>query len=145
MPVRFLAFAGGLVLIAGLAVSPAFTQDATAPKATPEQLAAGKQHFIDAACHNCHGANGQGGGGVDFPAGPSLRKSQLDPESMAGIISCGMPNTRMPAWHVGAYSEFACYGAPLGPAPSGTLVTGIFTDQQIAELVAYIQTEFMKK
>jgi hypothetical protein len=63
---------------------------------------------------------------------------------MTLIISCGVPGTRMPGWLTGAYTETECYGQPLGAVPSGTLVTGIFTAEQVDNLVTYIRREFMK-
>lgn len=108
-------------------------------------LAAGKHIWQDAACYNCHGTNGQGGHSPDFPAGPNLRTSGLDPDTMLQIAECGMPETRMPAWLKGAYSEVACYGNPLGPAPSGTLVSGAYSEDELKALVAYIQVNFMKQ
>lgn len=119
--------------------------DAGAPAVAAGDPAAGKSIWNDAACYNCHGRNGQGGHSADFPAGPSLRTSQLDPDSMLMIIACGVPDTRMPAWLKGAYSEHECYGNPLGPAPSGVLVSGAYSEDQLRDLVAYIQTTFMRK
>ncbi|MDB5538871.1 MAG: cytochrome c [Devosia sp.] len=108
-------------------------------------LLAGKRVWSDAACYNCHGNNGQGGHSADFPAGPSLRKSVLDPESMLMITECGIPDTRMPAWLKGAYTELECYGNPIGPAPSGILVSGAYSEDQLKDLVAYVQVAFMKQ
>jgi hypothetical protein len=63
---------------------------------------------------------------------------------MALIIGCGLPGTRMPGWLQGAYTEHECYGEPTGAIPSGTLVTGIFTAEQIDNLVTYIRRDFMR-
>ncbi len=116
--------------------------DAPAPDA--DALLAGKRLYADAACANCHGNRGQGGGGVDFPDGPSLRTSGLDKETMELVISCGIPGTRMPAWLKGAYTETECYGEPIGPHPAGTIVTGIFSEEEISTLVDYIIAEFQQ-
>lgn len=116
--------------------------EAAAPDA--DALLAGKRLYADAACGNCHGNRGQGGGGVDFPDGPSLRTSGLDKETMELIIACGIPGTRMPAWLRGAYTETECYGEPIGPHPAGTIVTGIFSEEDISTLVDYIIAEFQQ-
>lgn len=108
-------------------------------------VAAGKHIWQDAACYNCHGTNGQGGHSPDFPAGPNLRTSGLDADTMLQITECGITGTRMPAWLKGAYTEVACFGSPLGPAPSGTLVAGAYSQDDLKDLVAYIQTNFMKQ
>lgn len=146
--------AGGLML--GLALSlPVRGQDSSssapasaAPAAAMSDadiVAAGKHIWQDAACYNCHGTNGQGGHSTDFPAGPNLRTSGLDPTSMLTLIECGIADTRMPAWLKGAYDEIPCYGLPLGPPPSGTLVSGSYSVDDLKNLVAYIQVNFMKQ
>jgi mono/diheme cytochrome c family protein len=110
-----------------------------------DRIAAGKHIWQDAACYNCHGTNGQGGHSPDFPAGPNLRTSGLDPDTMLMMVECGIPNTRMPAWLKGAYTDVACYGNPLGPAPAGTLISGAYNEDDLKNLVDYVQTNFMKQ
>jgi mono/diheme cytochrome c family protein len=110
-----------------------------------ERIAAGKHIWQDAACYNCHGTNGQGGHSPDFPAGPNLRTSGVDPDTMLMMVECGIPNTRMPAWLKGAYTDVACYGNPLGPAPASTLISGAYNVDELKNLVDYIQTNFMKQ
>ena len=119
----------------------------SAPAATSDAdvLAAGKHVWSDAACSNCHGANAGGGHSADFPAGPSLRTSGLDPKSMLLIVECGIPDSKMPAWLKGAYTQIACYGSPLGPAPSGIMLSAAYSEDQLKDLVAYVQTNFMKQ
>jgi mono/diheme cytochrome c family protein len=118
-----------------------------APAAAPDAdiLASGKHIWQDAACYNCHGTNGQGGHSTDFPNGPSLRKSALDPATMLGVIECGLPDTRMPAWLKGAYTDVSCYGNDLGPVPAGILLAGAYSEAELKDLVAYIQVNFMKQ
>lgn len=111
---------------------------------TPEQVLAGKRVWIDAACFNCHGTNGQGGSSKDFPHGPSLRKSQLDTETMHEVIACGLPGTLMPGWAKGAYTERECFGMTDG-VPKGTRVISAYDEQQLNDLIAYIETTFRKK
>ena len=69
-------------------------------------------------CAACHGTNGQG---VDAPALNSQEFFEgTSDEQIAGIVRGGVPGTAMPAW----WNE---YGGPL-------------TDQQIAEVVAYVRS-----
>lgn len=125
---------------AGVSSAPAL------PAASDADLVAqGKHVWNDAACYNCHGKNGQGGHSADFPAGPNLRTSGLDPATMLLIIECGLPNTRMPAWLKGAYTEVACNGAPLGPAPADVMVSGAYGPDDLKAVVDYIQTSFMNQ
>ena len=97
----------------GLAV-PVLAQDNSG-------LAAGKEAWARASCSNCHGSMAQGGDGGDYPYGPSLRSIKYDKATMAEIVSCGRPDTQMPAWLQGAYSKVQCYGIQLGSTPSGTM------------------------
>ena len=122
-------------------------ETSVAPPAASDEdiLANGKHIWSDAACYNCHGRNGQGGNSPDFPAGPSLRKSELDPATMLSITECGLPDTRMPAWLKGAYTEVSCYGGELGPVPTGVLLAGAYSEADLKDLVAYIQVNFMKQ
>jgi mono/diheme cytochrome c family protein len=108
-------------------------------------LALGKHVWSDAACSNCHGQTAAGGHSPDFPPGPNLRTSGLDPQTMLQIVECGIPDSRMPAWLNGAYTTTACYGNPLGPVPAGTIVTGTYNEDQLKALVDYVQTNFMKQ
>jgi mono/diheme cytochrome c family protein len=133
--------ASAFVAAAGL---PIVAQDATGDAAatpTPEQVLAGKRVWTDAACFNCHGTNGQGGRSKDFPPGPSLRTSELDTDFMLEVIACGIPGTRMPGWAKGAYTERPCFGET-GPVPDGTQVIGVYDEQQLADLMAFIETTF---
>jgi mono/diheme cytochrome c family protein len=136
----FLALAAGgtAVLAQDTSVS---TTTAAAP--TPEQILAGKRVWVDAACYNCHGNNGQGGNSKDFPHGPSLRTSQTDSETMLEIIACGMPGTQMPGWAKGAYTERPCFGET-GPVPEGVRVLGVYDEQQLTDLMAFINGTFRK-
>lgn len=131
---------------ASSAMSSASAVLSSAPAANDSDLLAqGKHVWADAGCSNCHGTNGQGGNSADFPHGPNLRTSGLDPDTMLTIVECGLPGTRMPAWLMGAYTEVACNGAPLGPAPSDVLVSGAYSEDDLKALVDYIQVNFMKQ
>ena len=110
-------------------VSSSIAQDTTASSAEPaapsdEQIKAGLHVWKDrGGCFNCHGDFGQGGEGGHFPAGPSLRKSALDLETMQQVISCGLPGTKMPFNLAGAYKTEECYGT-VGEDPPADVVPG---------------------
>jgi hypothetical protein len=110
---------------------------------TPEEVLAGKRIWVDAACFNCHGTNGQGGSSKDFPHGPSLRASQLDRATMLEITACGLPGTLMPGWAKGAYTERPCFGE-IGPVPEGTRLVGAYDEAQLESLMDYIEGTFRK-
>lgn len=128
----FLAPVAGGTFIAGVA------QDTPVAEPTEEQIAAGLIAFKErGGCFNCHGEFGQGGEGGHFPAGPSLRRSQLDPETMHLVISCGLPGTKMPYNLQGAYVTEECYGIVDGE-PAEVTPGAALTRQEIDDLVAYI-------
>lgn len=81
-------------------------------------LVMGGRQLWSQNCTTCHGVTGQG---ADSPA---LNTQQFltgaNDLQIHGIIAGGVPGTEMPAW----WNE---YGGPL-------------TDQQIAELVAYLRS-----
>lgn len=118
---------------------PATTSSAEPAAATDEQIAAGLDVWKNrGGCFNCHGNFAQGGEGGHFPAGPSLRKSQLDPETMKSVISCGLPGTQMPYNLKGAYTEIECYGNDLGPAPADVHPGAALSEEEITNLLAYL-------
>lgn len=131
--------------LAPLAVAsfPSYAQDnsasseAAAP--TDEQIKAGLTVWKErGGCFNCHGDFGQGGEGGHFPAGPSLRKSQLDLETTFLVVACGLPGTKMPYNLEGAYVTEDCYGTTGGPVPAEVLPGTSLTKQEVTDLVAYI-------
>lgn len=107
-------------------------------------LTAGQSAWNRAGCFNCHGNMGQGGNGGDFPVGPSFRNTVLDKDTMALIVSCGLPGTPMPAWLKGAYTEVECYGMPVGTSPPGMSLPRLFTAEEITALVDYIFGTFVQ-
>jgi len=110
---------------------------------TPDP-AAGQSVWNRGGCFNCHGGMGQGGAGGDFPVGPSFRTTVLDKDTMALIVSCGLPGTPMPAWLKGAYAEVECYGMPMGSSPAGMSLPRLFTAEEITALVDYIFASFVQ-
>jgi mono/diheme cytochrome c family protein len=126
--------AGALLALA----APAPAQDAA-------RLAAGEAAWNKAACLQCHGSAGEGGTGGEFPAGPSLRTTQLNRALLVDTIGCGRPGTEMPAWLDGAYTEISCYGLPKGPPPAGLDMTPVLSGDEIDALVDYMMATMVGK
>jgi mono/diheme cytochrome c family protein len=139
-----------LAPVASGSLTSAIAQDAAAsssepaPSAEPaaptdEQIKAGLHVWKDrGGCFNCHGDFGQGGEGGHFPAGPSLRKTALDLETIHLVISCGLPGTKMPFNLEGAYKTEDCYGT-VGEEPPAEVSPGAaLSKQEIDDLVAYL-------
>jgi mono/diheme cytochrome c family protein len=109
------------------------------------RLAAGEAAWNKAACLQCHGSSGEGGMGGEFPAGPSLRTTQLNRAMLIDTIGCGRPGTQMPAWLDGAYTEISCYGLPKGPPPSGLELTPVLSGDEVEALVDYMMAKMVGK
>jgi mono/diheme cytochrome c family protein len=130
--------------IGGLAVALlALSASAIAQEAG--RLAAGEAAWDKAGCLQCHGASGEGGGGGESPAGPSLRNTLLDRAMLAETIRCGRPGGQMPAWLVGAYTEIPCYGLTKGPVPAGLDQTPVLSAEEIDALVDYLLAKVIGK
>jgi mono/diheme cytochrome c family protein len=122
-----------------LALGPsAHAQDAA-------RLAAGEAAWNKAACLQCHGSTGEGGSGGEFPAGPSLRTTQLNRAMLVDTIGCGRPGTQMPAWLDGAYTDISCYGLPKGPPPAGLDLTPVLSGDEVEALVDYMMAKMVGK
>jgi mono/diheme cytochrome c family protein len=87
-------------------------------------------------CFNCHGNLAAGDGDPAYPAGPDLRRTGLTPEQLYETIACGRPSTPMPYNLRTAYTETACYGLPLGPAP--VLRGADYTPEDLQRLVDFL-------
>jgi mono/diheme cytochrome c family protein len=96
-------------------------------------MALGEAAWNKAACLQCHGSSGEGGTGGEFPAGPSLRTTQLNRV------------TQMPAWLDGAYTEISCYGLPKGPPPAGLELTPVLSRDEVEALVDYMMAKMVGK
>ena len=107
------------------------------------RLAAGEAAWNKAACLQCHGSSGEGGTGGEFPAGPSLRTTQLNRAMLIDTIGCGRPGTQMPAWLDGAYTEITCYGLPKGPPPAGLDLTPVLSGDEVEALVDYMMAKMV--
>jgi mono/diheme cytochrome c family protein len=123
------------VCAAALALcASAFAQDAS-------RVAAGEAAWDKAGCPQCHGANGEGGTGGEFPAGPNLRRTRLDRASLAETISCGLPGTEMPAWLDGAYVARPCYG--FAQPPAGTVLMPVLGAGEVEALADFLVAKFV--
>jgi mono/diheme cytochrome c family protein len=133
---------GKIALLAGALLAPltfaAHAQDAA-------RLAAGEAAWNKAACLQCHGSAGEGGTGGEFPAGPSLRTTQLNRAMLVDTIRCGRPGTQMPGWLDGAYAEISCYGLPKGPPPAGLDLTLVLSGDEVEALVDYMMAKMVGK
>jgi len=109
------------------------------------RLAAGEAAWNKAACLQCHGSAGEGGSGGEFPAGPSLRTTQLNRALLVDTIRCGRPGTQMPAWLDGAYTEISCYGLPKGPPPAQLDLTPVLSGDEVDALVDYMMAKMIGK
>jgi mono/diheme cytochrome c family protein len=109
------------------------------------RLAAGEAAWDRAGCAQCHGASGEGGAGGEFSAGPSLHTTKLDRAALTETISCGLPNTEMPAWLDGAYTQRPCYSSSAGPAPAGTTLTPVLSAGETEVLVDYLMAKMVGK
>jgi mono/diheme cytochrome c family protein len=133
--------AGRIALLAGAFLA----QIASAGAQDAARLAAGEAAWNKAACLQCHGSAGEGGTGGEFPAGPSLRATQLSRVMLVDTIRCGRPGTQMPAWLDGAYTEISCYGLPKGPPPTGLELTPVLSGDEIEALVDYMMAKMVGK
>src|SRR5262245_20081808 len=123
--------------VLALAVS-AHAQDAA-------RLTAGEAAWNKALCLQCHGTSGEGGMGGEFPAGPSLRTTQLNRALLTDTIRCGRPGAQMPAFLDGAYTTIPCYGLPKGPPPAGLELTPVLSGEEIEALVDYLMAKIIGK
>ncbi|MFO1185725.1 MAG: hypothetical protein U1E56_13220 [Bauldia sp.] len=96
-------------------------------------------------CYNCHGDFGEGGEGGHFPAGPNLRRTQLDEAGLREAIACGRPGTQMPYNLATSYKTTPCFGLPVG-APPGEVTPGAsLGPAELDDLIAYLTERVVKK
>ena len=126
-------------LLAPFLLAVALVVPAAAQSASPDQVAAGLKVWKErGGCFNCHGDFGQGGEGGHFPAGPSLRSTQLDRDTLKQVVECGLPGTPMPFNLLGAYTEHPCYGDTVGEVQEGAVPGAGLSEAEIDDLVAYL-------
>ncbi len=133
--------AAGLVFSLSLVAACSFVL--CAPAFAQDQVAAGEVAWNKAGCLQCHGSNGEGGDGGEFPAGPSLRTTRLDRPALIETISCGLPGTAMPSWLDDAYTKRACYGFPPGAPPAEITTTPVLNAAEIEALVDFLGAKFI--
>jgi Cytochrome C oxidase, cbb3-type, subunit III len=131
----------GPVFALSLAAASSLALGASA--SAQDQVAAGEAAWDKAGCLQCHGSNGEGGDGGEFPAGPSLRKTRLDRAALVEAISCGLPGTAMPSWLDDAYTKRSCYGFPPGPPPAEITATPVLSAGEIEALVDFLAAKFI--
>ena len=105
---------GGFVRagIATLAVAAALAGSSAAFAQSAEDVAAGRQLFLQKGnCQACHGWAGDGRKmDSQMPDGANLREIPLDREALIKTVKCGRPGTGMPAFDRLAYSDGRCFG-----------------------------------
>src|SRR5437899_4256977 len=105
---------GGFVRagIATLAVAAALAGSSAAFAQSAEDVAAGRQLFLQKGnCQACHGWAGDGRKmDSQMPDGANLRETQLERGDLIVAIKCGRPGRSMPAFDKFAYSDGRCYG-----------------------------------
>lgn len=98
-----------------------------------------------AGCFACHGELAEGGADPALPRGPNLRRTRLTAEQLTETIACGRVGSEMPYNLEGAYTQTACYGMPLGPAPSNVLPGAGLSAEQIGLLVDFLVADVVGK
>jgi mono/diheme cytochrome c family protein len=125
-----------------LALAIAAMAHATAAKAQNEDpVKAGLEVWKSSGCADCHGAFADGDKQRDeMPTGANLRGTKLDRSALKETISCGRPDTGMPAFDRGAYKVRACYGQPLGAVPANLYPPPrLLTPAEIDRMIIYLQ------
>ena len=114
--------------------SPSLAQDEARVKA-------GLNAWKGAGCPECHGAFADGEKERDeAPTGANLRTTRLDNAALTEVIRCGRPNTGMPRFDEGAYTQRACQGQPTGAAPDALYPTPrMLSLQEIDAVVTYLR------
>jgi len=129
----------------GLAATAVLALAVSASAQDTARLVAGETAWNKALCLQCHGSLGEGGMGGEFPAGPSLRTTQLNRALLTDTIRCGRPGTQMPAFLDRAYTMIPCYGLPKGPPPAGLELTPVLSSDEIEALVDYLLAKIVGK
>src|SRR5256714_3677248 len=98
--------------LAALAVAAALAASSVAFAQSADDLAAGRQLFLQKGnCQACHGWAGDGRKmDSQMPDGANLREIPLDREALIKTVKCGRPGTGMPAFDRLAYSDGRCFG-----------------------------------
>ena len=137
MAVRFAVRSTLGLLVAGcmlFGAASAFAQDEAKVKA-------GLNAWKTAGCPDCHGAFADGERERDeAPTGANLRRTRLDNAAITEVIRCGKPDTGMPRFDEGAYTERGCYGQSPGPVPATLYPTPrMLSAGEIDAVVTYLR------
>ena len=129
-----------ILSVVALWASPSLAQDEAHVKA-------GLNAWKNAGCSECHGAFADGERERDeAPVGANLRSTRLDNAAITEVIRCGRPNTGMPRFDEGAYTQRACYGQPTGAVPDALYPTPrMLSLQEIELLVTYLRARVIGK
>jgi mono/diheme cytochrome c family protein len=133
----------GRSIILGLAMAALWVGGSFAE--SEEQVKAGLEVWKSSGCADCHGAFADGDKQRDeMPTGANLRGSRLDGKAIKQTISCGRPDTGMPSFDAGAYTQRPCYGQPLGAAPDNLYpAPRLLTPAQIDSVITYLQAHVL--
>ena len=78
--------------------------------------------------------------------GANLRSTRLDNAAITEVIRCGRPNTGMPRFDEGAYTQRGCYGQPTGAVPDALYPTPrMLSPQEIELVVTYLRARVIGK
>ena len=76
--------------------------------------------------------------------GANLRSTRLDNAAITEVIRCGRPNTGMPRFDEGAYTQRGCYGQPTGAVPDALYPTPrMLSPQEIESVVTYLRARII--
>jgi mono/diheme cytochrome c family protein len=117
------------------------------PAQDEARVKAGLDAWKNAGCSECHGAFADGERERDeAPVGANLRSTRLDNAAIREVIRCGRPNTGMPRFDEGAYSQRGCYGQPTGAVPDALYPTPrMLSLQEIELVVTYLRARIIGK
>jgi hypothetical protein len=132
-----------IAVLAGAIPVPAWAQQS--PQAQSAQQETGAMLWQKGGCFNCHGNLAAGDGDPTFPQAPNLRATKLTRDQLVETISCGRPGTLMPYHLATSYTTTACYGRPLGAAPSDVSPGAGFNADQIQKLVDFLEQNVVGK
>src|SRR5262245_25221204 len=106
------------------------------------RVKAGLHDGKTSGCPACRGAFADGDKEQDeAPTGANLRITRLDNAALTELIRCGRPDTGMPRFDEGAYTQRGCNGQGPGPVPSGLYPTPrMMSADEIEAVVAYLRT-----
>jgi mono/diheme cytochrome c family protein len=135
-------FVSSAALLLALLTSPII-----APAQDAARVKAGLEVWQSAGCADCHGAFADGDKQRDeSPTGANLRTTKLDDAALTETIRCGRPNTGMPRFDEGAYTQRGCNGNATGAVPDSLYPTPrMLNADEIGAVVVYLRTRVIGK